>query len=284
MDYYSMEIPPPDSVESFCQSGDTELLADLYLPATGTGNGACVVLIHGGGWSAGKREDFLWHAYRLSTHGYVACTVDYRLISTATFPAALQDCQAAIRWIRRNAQRFAINPQKIGVLGSSAGGHLAACLGVFETPEETVSSKVACVVDIHGIHDFPASMSQGGEVKTLCEAFIGGPLVSCRDQWLAASPALHVDATSAPMFLVHNPDDTIVPYAQSVQFALQLMQAGCAVSFMPCPASSHGFVYKPSRPGTQLVWPHIVSWFDRHLLEKPAFDKPQPISHLLSLK
>jgi len=268
--YFKIEAPDPDFSECFACPEGQKLVMDLFVPEKGRHNGAAVILIHGGGWNGGERHGFWWHAHRLSLHGYVAGTVDYRLSSIAPFPAAVNDCQAAVRWLRHNADRFNIQRDRIGAIGSSAGGHLAACLGVFEEMENTISARVNCVVDVHGVHDFISAVGNSNEVKEHWEAFIGGPFSEKRDLWLAASPALHVDSSSAPMLLVHDPKDETVPYEQSLILANALIKAGRPMQFLPSPGSAHGFVYNPQNSWTQQVWPVALAWLDHYLLKKTS--------------
>jgi len=270
MKYYDRETPDPDLTECFAKPGGQELLADVFMPDAGSQTGAAVVFVHGGGWNAGERQAFLWHAHRLSLRGYVTCTIDYRLTDTAPFPAAVEDCQAAVRWLRRNAERLDVSRDRIGAVGSSAGGHLVACLGAVDDDRDEISSKVNCVVDVHGVHDFLSLAENAGQVKAGWEAFIGGTLAERRDLWIQASPALHVDASSAPMFLVHDPDDSTVPYDQSLLLAHALMANGRPLRFLPSPGSGHGFVYNPGNQWTQNVWPLAVAWLDDHLLDTPS--------------
>ncbi|MBT7302770.1 MAG: prolyl oligopeptidase family serine peptidase, partial [Victivallales bacterium] len=91
-----------------------------------------------------------------------------------------------------------------------------------------------------------------------------------RDLWIGASPALHADASSAPMLVVHDPDDSTVPYDQSLLLANALMAAGRPLRFLPSPGSGHGFVYNPGNTWTQNVWPLAVAWLDDHLLDAPS--------------
>ena len=265
MNYYENNTPAPDVAECFASPDGQDLIADTFLPADAKRNGAAVLMVHGGGWNAGDRNAFLWHAHRLSLRGYVACTIDYRLSQTACYPAAAQDCQAAMRWLRENADRFQIDPARVGAMGSSAGGHLVACLGVMEDEEHAVSSKANCVVDVHGVHDLIA-LAGTDAVKESREAFMGGPLSEKRDLWEEASPALHVDPSSAPTLLVHDPEDETVPYDQSLILANALMAAARPVQFLPSSGSGHGFVYNPQNQWTQRVWPVAVAWLDHHLL------------------
>jgi acetyl esterase/lipase len=263
--YFRTDVPAPDFTEVFASVDGQDLVADVFVPPEDRRNGAAVLLVHGGGWSAGERSAFLWHAHRLSAHGYVASTIDYRLSQVACYPAAVLDCRSAMRWLRRNAERFGVGPDRVGAMGSSAGGHLVACLGVMEAVEEGISAKANCVVDVHGVHDLVA-LSEGNEVKQSREAFLGGPIDERRETWIEASPALHVDADSAPTLLIHDPGDETVPYAQSLILARALMEAARPVRFLPSPGSGHGFVYNPQNAWTQRVWPVAVAWLDGHLL------------------
>ena len=152
-------------------------------------------------------------------------------------------------------------------MGSSAGGHLVACLGVVECEENGVSARADCVVDVHGVHDLPAMADRDDEVGNITVEFLGGPIEEKRDLWEEASPALHVDAESAPTLLIHAPDDETVPYEQSVIMAEALMEHARPMRFMPSPGTGHGFVYSPENAWTQRVWPVAVAWLDEHLLD-----------------
>lgn len=271
MKYYDAETPAPDLTECFGNPGDQELLTDVFLPDPAKANSAAVLFVHGGGWHTGSRNAFLWHAHRLSLRGYLSCSIDYRLSGTAVFPAALEDCQAGIRWLRQNVDRFNLNPDKIGTFGSSAGGHLVACLGVLENEQMGVSAKANCVVDVHGVHDFISLWEETGNLNENWVKFLGGPISEKKAEWTAASPALHVSEDSAPMLLIHDPDDPIVPSKQTHLMANALIEAGRPMQFLPTLGSGHGFVYSPENEWTPQVWPSALTWFDHHLLEADKF-------------
>ncbi len=271
MKYYEIEEFTPNITECFASVGGQNLIADIFVPDKAKKNGAAVIFIHGGGWNAGSRHAFLWHAHRLSLHGYLACTIDYRLTNTASFPAAVVDCQSAVKWLRKNADRFDISSDRIGAVGSSAGGHLVACLGVLDD-KDCVSAKVNCVVDIHGVHDFVSMVQNGEELRKTWVEFLGGTISRKRDLWIKASPALHVDENSAPMLLVHDPKDNTVPYSQSLILANALIKKGRPMQFLPSPDSGHGFVYNPENIWTQKVWPVAVAWLDYYLLGQTCHD------------
>ena len=112
------------------------LKMDLYKPREKSGKLPAIVCIHGGGWIKGSRKNYTKVARALAAHGYVAVTISYRLSGEAVFPAAIMDCKAAVRFLRAHAQTLGINPEKIGAIGSSAGGHLAALLATSNGAEE----------------------------------------------------------------------------------------------------------------------------------------------------
>lgn len=256
--------------------GEHELAMDLFLPPSGSGGGEGrpgVVLVHGGGWRNGHRGSFRWHAAELARLGYVAATISYRLVGVATYPAALDDCQRAVRFLRKHAAEYGLDPARLGAVGSSAGGHLAACLGVRDTRDDSdaelagLSSRVQCVADIHGVHDLVSLVNHKN--APIGVDFIGGPYQDFTSAWHDASPLRHIDDRSAPMLVMHDPSDTAVPYEDSARFAAALIAAGRPVEFLPVPGAGHGFVYNPQGEWTQRVWPVIVSWLKRHL-EAPA--------------
>src|SRR5690606_26310066 len=151
----------------------------------------------------------------LAKRGYVAASASYRLSGVAPFPAALDDCQLAMRWLRSKAADFNLDPQRLGAMGSSAGGHLVACLGVRDTMNAELglpefSSRANCVVDVPGIHDLASFPSKSRD------AFINGSIEDNAELAREASPIFFIDANTPPMLLLHDPDDPTVPYEDSV--------------------------------------------------------------------
>ena len=118
---------------AYADRGDKPLLADVYLPP-GEGPFPGVLCIHGGAWRFGDKKRMKGIARQLANNGYTAVAIDYRLAPKHVFPAQLEDCRAALRWIRANANRYHVDPKRIAVFGYSAGGHLAALLGVTDPP------------------------------------------------------------------------------------------------------------------------------------------------------
>ena len=157
-----------------------------------------------------------------------------------------------------------------GAVGSSAGGHLVACLGVRDTRDNSIeelkdfSSRVQCVVDVHGIHDMPSLVGTSLENQCIV-GFLGDSFKNISPVWEDASPIRFISDLTAPMLIIHDPHDTVVPYDDSVKFATALTRAYRPIEFMPVPHAGHGFVYNPQKEWTQKVWPVAVAWLKRFL-------------------
>lgn len=203
-----------------------ELKADIYSPR-GLGPYAAVLVIHGGGWEGGDRDDMDSFCERLAEHGYVAVTVDYRDAPAYTFPAQLHDIQQAVRWLRNKAESLRVEPDRIGVLGYSAGGHLAALLGSvgegdpLDVPHGGADTRVRAVVSGAGPTDL--RKYEGGD---LVPQFIGGSQEQMPDAFALASPITHVSANDPPMFFYHGTFDTLVPSDHSEDMKKALDAAG----------------------------------------------------------
>jgi len=246
-----------------------ERTLDLFLPADAgqapEGGWPAVVLVHGGGWQGGGPHQFHWLAARAAERGMVAACLSYRLSTEANWPVQLHDVQAGVRYVREHAEELGVDGGRVAAIGSSSGGHLAACLGVRDDPSQDVSSRVNCVVDIHGVHDFVHRQRMQPQ-STSCEKLIGGTVDERPEAWRDASPIHFVDDETPPMLLTHDPGDDTVPVEESLRFAGRLLEHRRAVRFLPTPGSGHGFVYDPtknkwSRPVGELA----LDWIDEHL-------------------
>ncbi|HWE07413.1 MAG TPA: alpha/beta hydrolase, partial [Rhizomicrobium sp.] len=217
-----------------------------------------VLLIHGGGWAGGTHKGYL--PMQLAEHGYFIATVEYRLSGEAPWPAQIEDCKLAIRWLRANAERYHVDPNRIGVMGHSAGGHLVSCLGTLgnETSLDVgdfqgISSRVQAVVDEAGPVDFtPAGRPTLGTVTDdhpgLVKLF-GGSFDAKKDAWTQASAALHVSKDTPPFLILHGEKDTLVPIHQAEEMADALKKAGVPVELIRVKNGNHGLhTDKPGDP------------------------------------
>jgi acetyl esterase/lipase len=210
------------------------LKADLALP-TGEGPFPAVVCLHGGGWTSGDRKQMLQTIDVLARRGYVAVAPDYRLAPGHRFPACVEDCKAAVRWLRANAGKYRVDPRRIGAVGLSAGGHLACMLAV-TTPADGLegaggnsdrSSAVQAVVCFAGPLDLTAEELWTKEVlKHNLEPLLGGPPRRNLDLYRKASPMHYSPVAAPPALLVHGSDDKVVPVRQAHALAEQLRARG----------------------------------------------------------
>ena len=247
------------------------LLLDLARPKTGTGPFPAILCIHGGGWRAGDKKEFLGAVFSLAQQGYVAATVNYRLVPDNHFPSQIQDVKTAVRYLRSRARELHIDPDRIGVFGGSAGGHLALLLGTTDAHDfppvgeyPGLSSAVQAVVSLAGPTDltqrFPAA-SEG-----LVTGLIGKSRAEAPGAYEQASPLHHVSATDAPVLAIHGTKDELVPYAQSTALAAALKNVGVEVELFTIPDGGHGSGGKPEDWNAGIV--KMVDFFDKHL--KPA--------------
>lgn len=249
---------------------------DVVRPSAGDGPFPAVVCIHGGGFRAGTRQRYRTIAYRLAQAGYVAAAVSYRLSPMAQFPAPVEDVKAAVRFLRANAGRFHLDPERIGAVGGSAGGHLALMLGLtggvdaFEGsgPNLEESSRVQAVVDFYGPTDFTASYEPGKSVDAaeVLPMFLGGDLEHNRAEHVRASPLNWVSPDDAPTLTLHGTKDKYVAYEHAVWLTERLEGAGVPTRLETLEGAGHGF----KGADLEKAYTAMVDWFDEYLAEKPA--------------
>ena len=264
----------------YVPGGDPAQRLDLYLPETPSDKPLPLLIwIHGGGWLGGSKSG--GPGAGMVHHGYAAASIEYRFSNKAVFPAQIQDCQAAIRWLRANSAKYNIDPNRIGVWGASAGGHLAALVGTSGGKKafapiggnEDQSDQVQAVIDLFGPTDFNTVMDQAAADKDIKNIFkfntpkdpysclIGVHMGENKEKCDAASPAHFVSKDVPPTLILHGTADTLVPYAQSVEFFDLLQKAGVDVTLQKFPGSGHG--------GPAFALPAVqklmTAFFDKHL-------------------
>ncbi|MEO8441093.1 MAG: alpha/beta hydrolase [Betaproteobacteria bacterium] len=229
--------------------GETPLLLDLAMPKAGDGPFPVVVFLHGGGWLAGNRQEMNHFIEGVAGLGYVGITVEYRLVPAARFPAQVEDCKAAVRWVRANAAKYRMNPERVGAVGFSAGGHLASMIGVTDGKDgfdgsggnPGLSSRVQAVVNFFGPTDFTTRDWPRDLETEVIEPFLGGSFAARADTYRRASPINYVTKDAAPFLFFHGSDDKLVPVDQSIRLGEKLKSAGVAAEVHVLAGEGHGF-------------------------------------------
>ena len=240
---------------------------DLYLPKKAIGPLPVIVWVHGGGWKDGDKD---WRrAVPLVPKGYAVANINYRLSQQAIFPAQIEDCKAAIRWLRANAHTYNIDPNHIGAWGPSAGGHLVALLGTTGGVKELEgtggnlgqSSRVQCVVDWFGPTDLATMGGRYDRPDSSVARLLGGPVQKNKEKADRASPLHYVTKDAAPFLIMHGDEDNVVPISQSIKLAEALRRAGVEVTLQIYKGSGHGGRAFTSPES----WRMIEDFFARHL-------------------
>lgn len=238
-----------DIVYSTAQGKDGKsigLKLDVAFPKTTNGKPLPVVVyIHGGGYKTGSKSDGLELIKLFAQGKYFAVSIDYRLSDVAPFPAAIYDCKAAIRFLRENAKDLAIDPNRIGVFGHSAGGHLSALLAVSNNDRafegnlapKSVSSAVKCVVDVSGPIDF-IGFDEEIQAQYLVP-WLGAIGETYQKNAKAASPLTYIDSEDPPILIIHGKVDKVVPYEQSLKFRDALRESGVKVRYFEKENAGH---------------------------------------------
>ena len=234
----------------YARVGEHVLKLDLHLPQAA--NPPLIVYVHGGAWRAGSKSDV--PIAKLLDHGFAIASVDYRLSTEAQFPAQIHDIKAAIRFLRAKAELFHIDAKRIAIIGSSAGGHLAALVGVTNGHKELEgkvgdhldqSSDVQCIVSLFGASNLQTILSQSTEfglkmrVPAL-QLLLGGQPTEKPDLAKLASPVSHLDKDDPPLLLIHGDADPQMPPQQSQELAKAYEALKLPVQLIMLPGSKHG--------------------------------------------
>jgi acetyl esterase/lipase len=277
--------PKPSAVAAKVQrnvvygkAGDMELKMDFYFPAVGGVKARPVVMyVHGGGWRMGSKSmvSIIPGPSELLRRGYVVTAINYRLAPEYKFPAMLEDAKCAVRFLRARARDFNLDPNRIGVLGDSAGGHLAALLGLTDARAgfdgqcdwSNESSRVQAVVDLYGPSDFAGGKTNFNQaaVSLIKDAFgakdANDPILK------RASPVTYVSTKAPPFLILHGDHDGLVPLEQSEELDEKLKAAGVSTTFVVITNFSHGFTpfgLKSSPTAIELS-KMVADFFDRNL-------------------
>lgn len=241
------------------KGGDTDLKLDLARPVGAKGPFPLIICVHGGGWRAGSRQEFskpmpqlggkISLIEMLASRGYVAATISYRLTPMAKFPAQIEDCKAAVRFLRANAKKYDINPNFIGAVGFSAGGHLVCLMGAADrsdglegtggNPEQ--SSQIQAVVSFFGPTDLTTKTWPEVVEKELLVPFLGATYEKDPAIYKKASPITYVNKNCPPFLFIHGTKDTLVGIDQSEKMQKKLLDNGVLARLIRMEGLGHGW-------------------------------------------
>lgn len=228
---------------------NTTLAMDVFAPLGLDEPRPVVLCVHGGAWVVGRRSDYHRLCRRLARQGFVAATIDYRLLPEGVYPAPVHDVLDAVQYLQDHAQIYGADPGRFAFVGASAGGHIAAmaALGTERTARRgtTVlrgSGPAAALVVLYAPTDLTWARLPLPTSK-LIEAYLGMPYAGAPDQFEAASPLFQAHAAAPPTLVIHGGRDVVVPYAQSVRFTTALSRAGAPALLLTRPQADHGFVH-----------------------------------------
>ena len=276
------QLPAGSKVERdivYARVGDRELFLDLCLPAKGPAPLPVIVWVHGGGWRKGSKNTGS-RARGMLDRGYAVVDVGYRLSGEAIFPAQVEDCKAAVRWVRANATKYGLDPDRIGAWGSSAGGHLVAFLGTagdvreFDTETNTeYSSRVQAVCDWYGPTDFlqmdKHSLKDSRLIHDVANSpesqLVGGPIQEKPYRSLArkANPITYVTKDDPPFLIMHGDKDMSVPVHQSELLYDALKKVGVDATLYVVKGAGHGL--RDGEESSEELFETVAEFFDKHL-------------------
>lgn len=238
----------------YVSKGHERQKLDLYVPASST-KLPLLIHVHGGAWMGGQKGLSPSLAGYLSK-GFAVADINYRLSQHAVWPAQIEDCKAAVRWLRANAAKYNLNPKRFAAMGESAGGHLVAMLGTtsgvkkFDVGENLdKSSAVQAVVDHFGPTDLAQIIPHrkkdspfNDPINSPEARLIGGPLDQKKEQAKSANPITYISKHTPPFFIAHGTNDNMVPCHQSEILYEALKKAGITVTFLKIEGADHGYM------------------------------------------
>lgn len=240
----------------FARRGGVSLTFDAWIPEDGRTRGA-VILVHGGGWEAGDKRTYIgpWFA-TLTEAGIPWFTINYRLAPKDPHPAAVEDIESAVLWIRSHAKEYHVDPAKLVLMGESAGGHLVGLAAL------RGKVKVAGLVSFYGIYDLALWKTQRGEWPRNISLYLPGANESVMRE---ASPITYVKRGQAPVLLVHGKADTGVPWQQSEVFCEATKRAGAKCEIQLIEGAPHGVENWEKEARFQVWKPTTVAWLNKLL-------------------
>ncbi|RXK54886.1 alpha/beta hydrolase [Oleiharenicola lentus] len=258
----------PVRTEVYARPGGQELTLDFYAPPfrkDTTRRPGCLVVIHGGGWDSGDNSQLVEWNHRWAAHGWAVAAINYRLAPQHPWPAQREDVQAAIAWLKTNADRFALDPSRLVVLGRSAGGQIATAVS-YGAHDPAIRGVVA----LYAPHDMKFAWGVSREDDALnsvrlMRQYLGGPPDTPERNALyeSASGQLLARNDSPPTLLIHGFPDRLVWYRHSRRLAARLAELGVSCTHVELPWATHAFDYNADGPGGQVADAAIAEFLNR---------------------
>ncbi len=265
----------------YVEGGHERHKLDLFIPDNTSTPLPLIIWVHGGGWQNGSKEGCPPLRAGYTNQGYAVASINYRLSGHAIFPAQIEDCKAAIRWLRAHARQYNLDPKRFGVWGSSAGGHLVALLGTSGDVKEfdvganlDQPSRVQAVCDYYGPTDFTTFVTTPGYERHADEEspeakLLGGAVLKNKDRATRVNPITYVSKDDPPFLIVHGDEDKTVPLNQSQLLFESLRKAGTTVHFHTIHGAGHGNGF-----GGRNIDTMVSAFFEKSLkAQEPATTK-----------
>lgn len=229
---------------TYVERGEQKLLADIYVPR-GEGPFPGVLMVHGGGWISGAKWQMARHTQVIAAHGYTVASIQYRLAPLDKFPAQIEDCKEAVRWMRRNAEKYKLDASRIAGYGYSAGGHLVCLLGVTDASagleglavdeKDAPSTRLQAVV----AGGAPCNFEYIPANSNALAFFLGGSRREKPEAYRLASPTSFASKDDPPVFFFHGADDQLVPRISPEALKKQLHDVGVRTEMYIVPDKGH---------------------------------------------
>jgi acetyl esterase/lipase len=265
----------------YCRGGEKPLLMDVFLPKARVRRPTPAVLwLHGGGWERGDKNGSSGARF-LAAAGFVTASIYYRLSGEAKFPADIEDCKCAIRYLRANAAKYGIEPERIGVAGASSGGHLALLVGLADENAglegsggwPNVSSGVSAVSSYYGPTDLRTMATDfGGKAQAAITKLIGAAPEENPTAYRTASPIVYVATGKPPILMIHGKADGLVPLEQSKRVLEACLRVGVKAKLVEVENADHDFEThdrgKPLGISIEEIHQITIEFFEKELLNR----------------
>lgn len=249
--------------------GDLPLKLDIYCPKKGEDNYPVILFIHGGGWSYGNRTNYQYECIEAAKRGYIAITMDYRLTIPRydqkigyRYPAQIEDVISVMKWIRSRAKKYKMDISKVGVIGYSAGAHLAQLIGCMEADGYTQPKAIFSIAGISDMLSFYSVRYKKRDTEVIDKLF-GGKPNELYEKYLHSSPIHHVTGDDPPIYILHGLLDEVVPVDQATAMIDRINETGGTVTHNIVENYNHGVDLTINYENDDPVW----IFFDSYLKE-----------------